>query len=296
MPLRSFVSAVGHQRLIGMATLDRRPSMRRATIVSVAGRTPHRAVPRVAPTAVFTERELHGLPEPVCRYFACAIAPHVPLDSGVHVDVRGAVRRDLATHPVWLPFEARYHLTRRLNFAGFGHAAEILVGVERHVAGSSSRRVRLAGVFAVDRAARTPSPRDVAQRAALGGLVLPTALLPRFGTSWTASGDDLIHAAVRVHDVPVILTVRIDGDGRPLEAVVDGGSPAASDDPSSDAVAVAFASEVTAGGLTVPRAGRATRWADAQHASVHAERMRFEITALRRRPHTAAARRPAVVS
>lgn len=271
--------------------------MRRATITSTAEQATNRmrhVVPRVLSPGLFTERELHGLPEPVCRYFACAIAPHVSLDSSVHVDIRGAVRRDLAIHHLWLPFEARYHLTRRLDFAGFGHAVEILVGVERYVAGTSSRRLRLAGVLPVDRATGAPPPRDAAQRAALGGLVLPTALLPRFGTSWTADGDDLIQATLRVHDVPVVLTLHIDGDGRPLEAVADGGSRASLDRPSPQAVAVAFTSEGTADGLTVPRAGRAAHWVGHDHLWADAEQVRFKITSLHRSPRAGAEGWPAV--
>ena len=222
----------------------------------------------------FTELEFAGMPEPVGRYFAAAIAPGVRLDRSVHVDVRGRVR-----HRRWVPFRAQYQLTRTFDFVGVAQAGELGVGVERYVGGVAVQHVRLAGLVPLRQASGVQVSRSAAGRAARGALVLPTALLPRFGVRWAADDDHLIRGALRVHGHPVVLRLRIDGDGRPLAAVVDRwGDPLDSGWCSWHTFGAVFTEQATFDGLTVPRAGRAgwfidtERWRDG-------ENIRFRVTA-----------------
>lgn len=80
---------------------------------------------RWLPHGTFTELEFAGLPEPVCRYFAAAIAPGVPLDGAVQVDIEGHVRR----RHLWTPFRAHYEITRHFDFLGVGAAVQLGAGV-----------------------------------------------------------------------------------------------------------------------------------------------------------------------
>lgn len=222
----------------------------------------------------FTELEFSGLPEPVGRYFAAAIAPGVALDRSVLVDVRGRVR-----HRRWVPFRARYQLTRTFDFIGVGHAGELGVGVERYVGGAAMQHVRLAGLVPLRTASGIQLSRSAAGRAALSALVLPTALLPRFGVHWAADDDGLIRGTMRVHGQPIVLRLRIDEGGHPLAAVVDRwGDPLGSGWCAMHAFGAVFTEQATFSGLTVPSAGRAGwfidtgRWPDG-------ENVRFRVTA-----------------
>ena len=245
-----------------------------ALVAGTASRTASGASRAARRPGTFTEIEFSGLPEPVGRYFAAAITPGVPLDRSVHVDVRGTVR-----HRRWVPFRARYELTRTFDFVGLGHAAELGVGVEQYVAGVAVQHVRLAGLVPLRRASGVQLSRSTAGRAAIGALVLPTALLPRFGARWAAEDDHLIRGELRVHGEPVVLRLRIDGGGRPLAAVVDRwGDPLRSGWCARHTFGAVFTEQATFDGLTVPSAGRAgwfidtERWRDG-------ENIRFRVTA-----------------
>lgn len=225
----------------------------------------------------FTELEFAGLPEPVCRYLAGAIAVGVPLDGAIHLDVRGHLR-----HRRWVPFRAGYELTRALDFTGLGAAGEVVVGVERCVGGVAQQQARLAGIVPLRDTVGEQVSRSSAGRAALAALMLPTALLPRFGVRWTTRGSDEISAALSVHNVPVELHLRIDGDGRPLAAVLDRwGDPDGTGAWGWHPFGAVFTGEARFAGLTVPATGRVgwfpgtDRWRDG-------ELLRFRVTSLRR--------------
>jgi hypothetical protein len=226
----------------------------------------------------FTELEFAGLPEPVCRYFAAAIAPGVPLDGAVQVDVRGRVRG----RRVWTPFRAQYEITHQLDFMGFGSAAQLIVGCERYVAGAAERRARLARLVPLQGDGGDDLSRSAAGRAALAAVLLPTALLPRFGVAWQARDANDIRGALQVNDVPVVLRLCVDGDGRLLSAVVDRwGDPDGVGRWGWHPFGAVFTAETSYAGLTVPSAGRAgwymgtDRWRDG-------EVLRFRVTAVRR--------------
>lgn len=51
--------------------------------------------------AVFTDAEVAGLPDPVCRYLRAAIAPGTPLATAARIGMRGQIKLGR-----WLPFQA----------------------------------------------------------------------------------------------------------------------------------------------------------------------------------------------
>jgi hypothetical protein len=225
----------------------------------------------------FTEVEFAGLPEPVCRYLANALAPGVSLHGSVRIDVRGHLRRHL-----WVPFRARYELTDRLDFFGLGSAGELVAGGERYAAGVATRQARLAGILPMREDTGRDLSRSAAGRAALAAVMLPTALLPRFGVTWTTGDDGQIQAAFRVHNVPVTLRLRIDGDGRPLAAIVNRwGDPDGTGVWGSFPFGAVFTEETSSDGLTVPSAGRAGWFADTDRWD-DGQVLRFRVTAVHR--------------
>jgi hypothetical protein len=253
---------------------------RREVAMSSAVHLSARDVPSVPATPeVFTEAEFAGLPEPVCRYLAAAIAPGVTLDRAVHVDARGRVRLRW-----WVPFRARYQVTPSLDFLGVGHAGELVVGVDHCIDGVAAQRLRLAGVIPLRDHPRDGEARVAAAcRAALGAVVLPTALLPRRGVRWRADDDVRIRASLAVHGVPVTLRLRIDADGRPLAATIDHGQ--ASHGRCRYACRpfrAIFTAEALFDGLTVPVHGR-IGWLGGDPSLRSWDVLRFHVTAVRAR-------------
>jgi hypothetical protein len=235
-------------------------------------------VPSVPSTPdVFTEAEFAGLPEPVCRYLAAAIAPGVALDRAVHVDARGRVRLRW-----WVPFRARYRMTPSLDFLGVGHTGELVVGGEHCIDRVAAQRLRLAGVIPLRDHPRDGEARVTAAcRAALGAVMLPTALLPRRGVRWRADDDMRIRASLSVHGIPLTLRLRIDADGRPLAAMVGGGSEQCG---RGQRVLQPFGAIITAvasfDGLTVPVCGR-IGWLGGDPSLRSGGLLRFHVTAVR---------------
>jgi hypothetical protein len=245
-------------------------------VASVAPTEP-RTVPSVAPRpGRFTEQQLAGLPEPVGRYLAAAIAPELPVDRTLRIDVRGRLR-----HRVWLPFRARYQLTPTRELSGVGTLAEVVVGVEHAVGGGTSRQLRLGGILPVRGSPSSAAARDVAARAALGALFVPTALLPRAGVEWSLDGPGWITATIASGDQTATLRLRIDADGRLLAAEVDRwGDPLRTGRRRRHTFRAVPTAERTFSGLTVPSRGRAG-WVLDGTPWPAGEVLRYEITALR---------------
>jgi hypothetical protein len=51
-----------------------------------------RQLVRPSEPAVFTDAELNGLPDPVCRYLRAAIAPGTPLATAARLRMRGQIK------------------------------------------------------------------------------------------------------------------------------------------------------------------------------------------------------------
>jgi hypothetical protein len=238
-----------------------------------------RDVPSVPSTPdVFTEAEFSGLPEPVCRYLAAAIAPGATLDRAAHVEARGRVRLRW-----WVPFRARYQVTPSLDFLGVGRAGEFVVGVEHCIDGVAAQRLRLGVIPLRDHGGDGGARVATACRAALGAVVLPTALLPRRGVRWRADDDVRIRASLAVHGVPVTLRLHIDADGRPLTAMIDHGrEPRGPGRRACHPFGAIFTAEASFDGLTVPVCGR-IGWLGGDPSLRSGGVLKFQVTAVRAR-------------
>src|SRR5215216_4014957 len=164
----------------------------------------------------FGPAELDGLPEPVRRHLAQAIAPGTPLHSSARLTQRGQIKVGR-----WLPFRARQVLSPGRGFLWTARAAGVIAGTDRYLDGAGAMRWRLAGLVTVAAGEGPDVSGSAAGRAGAEGVWLPTALLPRFGVRWSAPVEDLITAAFAVGETPVELELRLDAAGRIVSLAFD---------------------------------------------------------------------------
>lgn len=231
---------------------------------------------RAAEPGTFSDAELEGLPEPVRRHLAQAIAPGTPLAVSARLRMRGSIKVGR-----WLPFRARQVLSPHHGFVWTARAAGVIAGSDRYVDGAGGMDWKLAGLVTVMHADGPDHSRSAAGRAAAEGMWVPTALLPRFGVRWSAGGAGEVRASYRIGEVPVELCYRLDGDGRIASFVFDRwGDP----DGSGTFGWYPFGGEVTGyrtfGGVSVPSAGRAG-WFFGTDRWPGGEFFRYRITDLR---------------
>lgn len=224
---------------------------------------------------VFSSAELEGLPEPVRRYLRTAIAPGTPLAVCARLRMRGRIKVGR-----WLPFSARQVLNPHEGFIWSARAAGVIAGSDRYFDGAGAMDWKLAGVVTVAHADGPDVSQSAAGRAGGEGIWVPTALLPRFGVTWSAA--DEVHVTARLHlgPTPVEINLDLDPGGRIRSVVFDRwGEP----DGTKSWAWHPFGGEITGyrsfGGLTVPSAGRfgwhfgTDRWAAGEF-------FRCEITSL----------------
>jgi hypothetical protein len=225
---------------------------------------------------VFSDSELDGLPEPVCRYLRGAIAPGTPLVPSATLRMRGSIK--LGNR--WLRLRARELLTPNEGFVWKGRIAGVIVGSDRYEDHRGSMKWKLFGVVPV----ASGDGRDVSRSAAMRGgaeaMWVPTALLPRFGVSWTADDNTHLTARSNVDQIALEVHYTLDSGGRVRSVVFDRwGDP---DDTGTWAMhpfGVEVSGYSTFGGVTIPNAGSAgwfygtDRWPDGTF-------FRFEITDL----------------
>ena len=140
----------------------------------------------------FGPAELDGLPEPVRRHLAQAIAPGTPLATAARLRMRGAIKVGR-----WLPFRARQVLNPHHGFVWTARAAGLIAGSDRYLDGAGAMDWKLAGLVTVAAGDGPDVSRSAAGRAGAEGVWLPTALLPRFGVRWSAPADDQVTAPSR---------------------------------------------------------------------------------------------------
>jgi hypothetical protein len=145
--------------------------------------------------ARFSAEELEGLPDPVQRHLAQAIAPGTPLATSARLRMRGHIKVGR-----WLPFRARQILSPHLGFAWAARAAGVIAGSDRYLEGVAGMDWKLAGLVTVAHAEGPDVARSAAGRAGAEAIWLPTALLPRFGVRWAAGSGDRVTASFRVVD------------------------------------------------------------------------------------------------
>jgi hypothetical protein len=223
----------------------------------------------------FDPAELEGLPEPVRRHLAQAIAPGTPLHTSARLRMRGSIRVGR-----WLPFRARQVLSPHQGFVWSARAAGVIAGTDRYADGAGAIVWRLAGLVTVAAGEGPDVSRSAAGRAGAEGIWLPTALLPRFGVRWSAPADDHVTAAFEVGETPLELHLRLDGAGRIASLAFDRWG-----DPDGDGRFGwhTFGGQVTGyggfGGLTIPSAGR-LGWRWGGDGWDRGEFFRYRITAL----------------
>jgi hypothetical protein len=229
---------------------------------------------RPAPPERFGPAELDGLPEPVRRHLAQAIAPGTPLATAARLRMRGAIKVGR-----WLPFRARQALSPRQGFVWTARAAGLIAGSDRYLEGAGAMRWKLAGLVTVAAGDGPDVSRSAAGRAGAEGVWLPTALLPRFGVRWSAPAGDQVTAAFEVGETPVELHLRLDRAGRVTSLAFDRWG-----DPDGDGFGWhRFGGEITGyasfGGLTIPSTGR-LGWHPGGDRFSDGEFFRYRITEL----------------
>jgi hypothetical protein len=237
---------------------------------------PEERVVRRADAGGFAPAELDGLPDPVRRHLEGAVAPGTPPARSARLRMRGTIRIGR-----WLPFRAREVLTPLTGFVWSARAAGVVVGSDRYVDGAGRGHWTLAGLVPVVHAEGPDVSRSAAGRAGGEGLWLPTALLPRFGVTWTAEGPDTVTARYRVGDVPIELRHRLDADGRVRSFVFDRwGDPDGHGAWGWHPFGGVVEAHGTLDGVTVPVAGR-IGWFPGTDRFTDGEFFRYRITDLR---------------
>ena len=224
---------------------------------------------------VFSAAEVDWLPEPVQRYFNAAIAIGTPLATSARFRMRGHIKVGR-----WLPFRARQVLRPNVGFIWSARAAGVIAGYDRYIGGAGEMNWKLAGLFNVAHGDGPDISRSAAGRCGLEAILLPTALLPRFGLGWTSEDDEHITGHCHIGSTPIDVELTIDPAGLvrsvTLQRWGDVGETGTWDwHP--------FGGEIvghrTFAGLTIPSAGRlgwnfgTDRWASGEF-------FRFEITSL----------------
>ncbi len=231
-----------------------------------------RAVPN---QVVFTTAEIAGLPEPVQRHLTAAIRTGSPLTPAVRLKMRGYIKLGR-----WLPFRATQILDPHRGFIWAAHVAGVIAGSDHYLDGIGGMAWKLAGVFPVASAAGPDVSRSAAGRGGAEALWVPTALLPRFGTTWSSISDTRISVHHTIGQTPVDVNYTLHPNGRIRSLVFDRWG-----DPENTATFGwhPFGGEITCyrtfGNLTIPSSGRlgwnfgTDRWPDDEF-------FRYDITGL----------------
>jgi hypothetical protein len=230
---------------------------------------------RAAEPGAFTAAELDGLPEPARRHLAQAIAPGTPLATSARLRMRGHIKVGR-----WLPFRARQVLNPHHGFVWAARAAGVIAGSDRYVDGVGGMDWRLLGLARVAHGEGPDYARSAAGRAAAEGMWVPTALLPRFGMRWSATGPDRVTVRHQLGGTPVEVHCELDAEGRMRSFVFDRwGDPGNTGSFAWHPFGGEVADHGSFGGVTVPSAGRAgwffgtDRWPDGEF-------FRYRITGL----------------
>ena len=225
--------------------------------------------------AIFTGEEIAGLPDAVQRHFRAAIRVGSPLTWGIRLKMRGSIK--LGT---WLPFRATQILNPHEGFVWAARVAGIIAGSDHYVDGVGGMEWKLAGLFTVASAAGPDASRSAAGRGGAEAIWVPTALLPRFGATWSVTDDCRISVHHSIGDTSVDVNYNLHPDGRIRSLVFDRwGDP----DNSGTFDWHPFGGEITNhrkfAGLTIPSSGR-LGWKFGTDRWHEGEFFRYEITEL----------------
>lgn len=223
----------------------------------------------------FSDAELTGLPEPVRRYLRTAIAVGTPLATCARWRMRGQIKVGR-----WLPFRAYQVLNPHQGFVWAARAAGVISGSDRYLDGVGAMKWKLAGIVTVATEAGPDVSASAAGRGGAEAIWVPTALLPRFGVTWSASDDAHVTARFRLGSTPVELDLLLDNEGRVRSVAFDRwGDP----DRSGTWAWHRFGGEITGyrrfDGLSIPSAGR-LGWHFGTDRWSAGEFFRYQITSL----------------
>ncbi|MEY2581481.1 MAG: hypothetical protein QOE09_1330 [Ilumatobacteraceae bacterium] len=224
---------------------------------------------------VFSPADVDWLPEPVQRYFKAAIAIGTPLYTSARFRMHGHIKVGR-----WLPFRARQVLRPHVGFIWSARAAGVIAGYDRFVAGAGEMNWKIAGLFNVAHGDGPDISKSSAGRCGLEAILLPTAMLPRFGLTWTAEGNEHITGHSHIGATPIDVQLTIDAAGLVRSVSLQRWGDV---DETGTWDWHAFGGEITGhrsfAGLTIPSAGRlgwnvgTDRWASGEF-------FRYEITSL----------------
>ena len=228
------------------------------------------------PVGRFSVSDIDGLPEPVQRYFRAAIALDTPMATTVSLEMRGRIKLG-----GWLPFRAQQVSNPHVGFIWSARAAGIISGYDRYRSGIGDMHWKLLGRFDLARGAGADVSRSAAGRGGAEAIWVPTALLPRFGVTWTAEDDQHITARHQLGTTPIATHLTIDATGAVRSVSFQRwGDP----DTSGTWHWHSFGGEITGqrtfAGLTIPSRGR-LGWHTDSTGRATKEFFRFEITSLR---------------
>jgi hypothetical protein len=217
---------------------------------------------------------LGGLPEPVCRFLTASVAPGTPLACSARFRMRGSIK--LGTR--WVRFRGRETLAPHRGFVWAARAGGVIVGSDRYVDQQGKMDWKLLGLVRVAHGAGPDMSRSAAGRAGAEAVWVPTALLPRFGVTWTATDPRHIAARYRLDETELDLSYVLDEDGRVRSVVTQRwGDPDDAGTWAYHPFGFEATDHATFAGVTIPSAGRAgwffgtDRWSEGEF-------FRFEIT------------------
>ncbi len=156
---------------------------------------------RLQSAAHYDERELHGLPAPVQRYFRAVLTDGQPFIAAATIEMAGTINMS-ATGEQWKPFTARQRVV--MKRPGFLWDAEVSMFpglpanvVDSYIAGEGRLLAKLLGVFTVaDAHGGGELARGEFMRYLAEAVWYPTALLPSQGVRWEAVDDASANATL----------------------------------------------------------------------------------------------------
>jgi hypothetical protein len=230
---------------------------------------------RVEPAGTFDDLELDGMPEPVRRYFLASIDPGTRLASSARLRMRGSIK----IGALWLKFRADQLLAPRYGFVWDAHVGGILAGSDRYAGGRGAMGWKLLGSLRVLHADGPDVSKSSAGRAGAEAMWLPTAMLPRFGVSWSATDDDHICASYRLDDTDLELRYTLGSDSLVKAIALDRWRSGDKERPARPCRFVHEALDYSSlEGLTIPTRGRAA-WFDGTDDWRAGEFFRYDISA-----------------
>lgn len=160
--------------------------------------------------------EIAGLPEPVQRHLTAAIRSGSALTTAVGLKMHGRIKVGR-----WLPFRARQVLSPHEGFLWTARAAGLIAGSDRYLDGVGVMHWKAAGLITVAQREGPDVSKSAAGRGGAEAVWVPTALLPRFGVTWSAADHAHITARYTLGQAPVDVTYTLESDGHIRSLIFD---------------------------------------------------------------------------